>query len=291
MKIKIVEPDTKYQKEFAEYLVGRGAKITDVSTVLEVPDDFQVVHFHGLVEFSAAYADGMDQAKDFLENYTGNFELFLKLKTQVRSSGHLTERQLEVVKNAIEREKPKANFISENQDVVLWLNNYRGDFPFYVSLQVQLRTRMSLSPKQVEAVRRAIARETSTPAPEVKKQFTLQAGEIIRVAKWFGKKVALEAGLVRPHYVMEVISVEAETEKAYRATLRLSAQRTSHCCICGLALTDPRSVMAGIGPICGNSYEISFGENSLAELSEKLRTTKNVTTWFPKVAIKEKGAK
>ncbi len=60
------------------------------------------------------------------------------------------------------------------QEVRDWLNKYTGNFPFYLSLQDQLNRRGTLSPAQVNAVLRAIDRE-SQPKPQ--KQFSMNAGE------------------------------------------------------------------------------------------------------------------
>lgn len=46
--------------------------------------------------------------------------------------------------------------------------------------------------------------------------------------------------------------VEFNKDPAGKA--KLYGKQTSTCCFCGLALEDPRSVMAGYGPICAGNY-------------------------------------
>lgn len=40
---------------------------------------------------------------------------------------------------------------------------------------------------------------------------------------------------------------------------------TSHCCFCGLGLTDGRSVAMGYGPICAENYHLPWGEERAAQ--------------------------
>jgi hypothetical protein len=167
-----------------------------------------------------------------------------------------------------------------------WLESYSDTFPFYLSLKSQLAQRNSLSPTQLLRVQEAIAREFSRIAPTTPREFSLKPEQVIQVTKWAAHKVAETAGLTRPHFALKVIQVLAETERAIQLEVRLTASRTSFCCICGLKLTNAESVIAGIGPICSGRTGVSFSQSSLAELEQQLLTTQNVTTWLPKRAVK-----
>jgi hypothetical protein len=192
-------------------------------------------------------------------------------------------------------------FEKEHPRVVTWLKRYPGNFEFYLSVRAQYERNGTLSEKQVAAIYRAIARDEERvgvavtplpssivippPAPRI---FTLAIGEVLLVKKFAAKRIAAEAGLARPHFTMEVVEVSAETAKAYKVKLKMVAQRCSHCGICGLKLTDPRSVIAGIGPICADIYELPQDESALGKLSEILSVTKIVDTWIAKSAIRER---
>lgn len=172
-----------------------------------------------------------------------------------------------------------------------WLRSYGGTFPFYLDLKRQFEAKGGLSEKQWAAITRAVEREC-TPRKSTTwgndREFTYKAGDILLLKRWGAKVLAQNAGVVRPHFVVEVLETLAETPKAVRLRLRLSAQRTSHCGICGIALTNPHSVDAGIGPICAGRAGVSYGEKSLDELAEQLREVGEVETWLPAGAIKEK---
>ena len=176
---------------------------------------------------------------------------------------------------------PRPNFREQNVAECAWLEAYNGTSKFYLSLKSQLESKHFLSPAQLGKVTEALARESH------QQQFSLIPGQVIHVSKWAAHKIAQEAGLTRPHYSLKVIRVISETERAIRAEVRLTASRTSYCCVCGLKLTNPESILTGIGPICSERSGVSFGGASLKELEEKLLTTKNVMTWIPKQSIQD----
>jgi hypothetical protein len=185
---------------------------------------------------------------------------------------------------------PEKPFREEFAEECEWLEAYAGTFDFYLSLKTQLAQKGKLSDRQIDAVRRAIIRDqerTEQRKTQATNQvFSLNPGQVIQVTKWAAKKFAAQAGYTRPHFAFEIIKVEAETPKAFRLTVKLTAQRTSFCCVCGLGLSNPASVTAGIGPICAEKSGVSFGAGSLEELAERLKVTVAVTDWIPKAAIK-----
>jgi hypothetical protein len=179
----------------------------------------------------------------------------------------------------------------ENAEVVEWLTNYKGTFDFYLSLKAQLEKKGELSPNQVATIHRAIDRDKVRAVEQAKpKAYTIAPGTVIVVNQFAAEDLAAMAGRARnrKHHTFLVTQVHAETEKAYRLTLRFSAQRTSHCGVCGLTLKNPESVARGIGPICAEKYGIDYSGDCLKELSDKLSSEVEVTSWIPKRSIKER---
>lgn len=180
-------------------------------------------------------------------------------------------------------------FEQEFADVVEWLSNYRGNFSFYLSLKQQLQSKGRLSPKQIDSVINAMSRENASKSTRTQEKiYSITVGTIIVLNKGMAKNVATQAGCPRAHYVFEVTGVTGETEKAYKLKLKMSAQRTNVCCICGKELTNPESVRDGIGPICGGKYELP--SNNLLELAKQfgLMNLVEVETWLPKASIKDR---
>jgi hypothetical protein len=237
-----------------------------------------------------------DNQEDDLWNALAPSAEDLKPKKEVAPKKGAIRRRLEHVASLPEKATELTPFQKEHSKVVEWLTNYKGTFDFYLSVKSQYEQRGYLSDKQCDAIYRAIARDqgarpVTTPVTQPKQNFSISKGEVIRVGKFFAKEIGEKSGLTRAHFVMEVVDVLRETEKAYLLKLRMSSQRTSHCCVCGLALTNPESVAKGIGPICGEEYELSWesDKDALIQLSEKLQTLSSVVeTWLPKSAIKER---
>lgn len=184
---------------------------------------------------------------------------------------------------AAEVAEARAESLAAHPAECAWLQSYSGNFSFYLSLKQQFEQRGGLSDRQWECVRNAI-QKASQPKPA--QVFTLAVGETLIVSKFFARIIGQTCGLNRPHYAIEVLEVQAESQKAYKVKGRLSAQRTSHCCVCGLTLTNPSSVLAGIGPICADKYGVETTEELHAKLLTEFKAT--VETWIPKSQIKER---
>lgn len=194
----------------------------------------------------------------------------------------------------LQKEKRRVKQVADALEVSLrdyreecrFLHEYNGNFSFYLSLRNQLHYNGCLSEKQWACLTREVEKKNAPKAAVPARVFSLNVGTTIIVTKFFAQIIGRDTGLNRPHFSLEVLGVEGETEKAYKLTGKLSAHRTAHCCVCGLALTNPVSVQAGIGPICADRYEVSTVEQLQAKLATEYKTT--LTLWVPKSQIKER---
>ena len=176
-------------------------------------------------------------------------------------------------------------FIEKHKKAVAWLENYKGDFPFYASLKKQLNANGWLSEKQLASVYKGMEREKDAIKPAA--VTFVKVGALIRVKKYYAFGIATKAGMANPHFIFEVVEAKRETPKAVLLVLKMSAQRTTHCCRCGLLLTHPVSVKAGIGPVCAANAGLEQGEGALEGLRAQLEGVALVETWLPKSAIIE----
>ena len=174
--------------------------------------------------------------------------------------------------------------LRDRPEDVAFLEAYTGNSSFIESLKRQFAQMGGLSWRQWSALEETRKRSEMAAALPAR-TYSLAAGETLIVSKFLAHKIGQQTGLTRPHFAIEVLAVSGESEKAYKIKAKLSAQRTSHCCVCGKELTNPASVAAGIGPICGGYYEVE----NLEQLAEKLRTVEAVVDmWIPKSQIKER---
>lgn len=170
---------------------------------------------------------------------------------------------------------------------IQWLEAYRGNFDFYLSLQNQWKRRGNLSAKQWETISRAVERDKKrSEAVSQPQEFSIHTGDILVVSQFAARLIAEQTG-ARVHYVLEVVKVLRETAKAYQVIVKLSAARTSHCGICGITLTNPESVARGIGPICADNWGIGDASEPLAELAKKLDQVIQATACIPKKCVKQ----
>lgn len=197
------------------------------------------------------------------------------------------DRLKKQARNEAKRKERTARGLAESRSQypreVAWLEAYSGNFDFYLSLRTQLLMRGFLTERQWQSATRAVEKDSMPRVAQPSRIYSAKAGDVFILSKWLARKIASLTSCVRPHFAFEVVEVIGESERAYNVELKLSAQRTTHCCVCGLHLTNPRSVANGIGPICADGWEVE----SLDELETKLMVYSTTKTWIPKSQIKK----
>ena len=176
----------------------------------------------------------------------------------------------------------------QNQEVFSWIENYTGNFDFILSLKTQLLVKGYLSDNQIAAAERCMNRAKQPKLEVVKPRFSVEPGQVLELKKSFAKKIAQQNGSDKTFFNFEVLEVKAETARALLVRTKASAKVTSQCCICGRVLTDPASILSGIGPICADNAGIPHGdvEVTKAALEELASKEVEVETWIPKSAVK-----
>lgn len=197
-------------------------------------------------------------------------------------------------------------FAQQNPDVIQWLQNYKGNFEFYLSVRSQLEERGTLSPKQVDAIKRAITRDQKpaqstapaatpvapTTAPQMdQSKATYAPGTVLQLKKFFATKLQKEIGMSHLFVNVEIVETQRETAKAIQATIRFSARYSTTCSCCGRVLDNQVSRATGIGPICADKmgleqYSLENAKAVLKELESKLEQIGQKTVWIPRSGIK-----
>lgn len=191
------------------------------------------------------------------------------------------------------------DFQRANPEVCGWLNNYKGDFEFYLSVKRQLDARGFLSDKQREAVERAILRDNARATEIASKNVTVAVewhnptfvtGTTLKISRGVAKAIAEDKGFTIAFRKVEVVATHRETTKAVFVTVKFSAQVGHFCGICGRGLTHPVSQATGIGPECADKlgitrYSMSDAKNILNEIGDKLKDMGEVKIWLPRSKI------
>ncbi len=176
----------------------------------------------------------------------------------------------------------------QNKNIYEWILSYEGNFDFLLSLKAQLQAKGSLSEKQVSAAERCRNKERPKLRVVAAPVYSVKAGDVLEVNRSFAKKMAKASGSLFMFYNIEVLEVLDETMFTIKIRTKASARVTSHCCVCGRSLTDPASILSGIGPVCAKMTNIPHGEVKATKEALELLVSKEieVTSLIPKSAIK-----
>lgn len=96
---------------------------------------------------------------------------------------------------------------------------------------------------------RAGAKSVAPGAVNVKDDLGNWFGRVMEDGSWQGRHTT-------PESIIETVRAIGADPAGF---LGANGRLTGHCCFCGLALTDARSLEVGYGPICAASYELPWG--------------------------------
>lgn len=221
-------------------------------------------------------------------------------------AGHFAQAAQQTIKDA---------FAQENKDVVEWLAGYSGDFHVYLSVRQQYNAKGSLSPKQVEMIRRAIQRDVLYAAQQAAREqrlaveaaayqtneipaqpmdqskATYAPGTVVQVKAWFANKMKDEVGLSHVHRNIEILETLRESDRAIQVRIRFTPRYSTCCSICGRKLDNQVSRATGIGPVCADKvgierYSVENARDVIQQLEVKLGAIGEKVIWIPRTQIK-----
>jgi hypothetical protein len=103
MKYMITETDPDWLSDFREY-ISHAYGIQVLGTEFDAEDGLDQ-KYHGVVTADSLVVSDTEQVcMDWLKAYTGNFDFYLSLKQQAVTKGRLSERQIQAVLKAMDRE-------------------------------------------------------------------------------------------------------------------------------------------------------------------------------------------
>lgn len=175
-----------------------------------------------------------------------------------------------------------------------WLVKNAAGSSFYTSLLNQLNTRGTLSPRQIECVKKGMEKDSpvATAQPKAMENPTFANGTAVSVRKFFAEILKQKYNMSFSHRNIEIIETYRETDKAIEAKIRFTPRFRNSCCMCGRHLDTNISRASGIGPICAEKFGIdqmdSMSAKEIIESIElKMKSLGEITTWIPRSAIKQ----
>lgn len=214
------------------------------------------------------------EAIRYIADYRGSWGLILDLRADRRwGSKHfrLSERQVDVILRAKERDAERAASAAAaprhpQYDEALAVIREAGAYPnaseFIVSLAMQVAAGRTLSDRQVEA---ALRNRQQPAAPSASREPAAEGvyrrEDTIYRVQWnrgkthrYAMRLVLDEGATsgRWEYANGIVYTLREDERLSLDEAKEFGRRTGVCCVCGAELTNPQSIEAGIGPICGS---------------------------------------
>jgi len=175
-------------------------------------------------------------------------------------------------------EEQKAARQQDLEKATNFVNSYTGYSSYIRNVRDWTRRGYGLTVRQVECILKIIDSEAvsqagnnvpMTNAPYVNNS-SFQEGDIVTLNKVMAEKLGMMVGFGKRFYNITIKEVLAETPSYIEARVETCYRKSSWCGCCGLKLTDPQSIAAGIGPVCARSYKIKQGPKSLEELDRLL---------------------
>jgi hypothetical protein len=183
-----------------------------------------------------------------------------------------------------------------------FLTGYTGSFPFLLDLQKKYIQWNRLTPTQWAAVEKCQIteerREAQKAATIASSPMAPQAATRCNVPLILKRRGAsiLKKDHTLPLYpfTVTVIGVVARTSKATLVDLTLTTGSVTVCRCCGKDLTDVRSQVTGIGPVCAKRYHIPYPKSTAApeiakfklDLENLAQSIGVVRSWIPNRTIK-----
>lgn len=177
-----------------------------------------------------------------------------------------------------------------NAEVIEKVKNYEGDNKFMNSLKRGYDKYGSLTENQISAAIRTI--EGNRRHEQAQKRIDVNlVGDTIKI----GRKIALgiknEYNLDFHPILIDVTSVTAITDRAFRIKGKLTKENGGICRCCGKTLTDEMSQVTGIGPVCAKYVGVPHPqtkadvEKFMEDMSQKIDEIGEFEFWIPKRAI------
>lgn len=126
------------------------------------------------------------------------------------------------------------------QDPLTYLENYKGQNEFLLSVRESAAKYGSLTERQEIAVFKFMQYDRSSHR---------LTGQVIEIKKWLAAAIGKERNIQMFRNLL-VVEVIRETERAILARVKLSAKPAVNCHVCGRHLDDELSAATGIGPTC-----------------------------------------
>ena len=232
----------------------------------------------------------MTNVEQKVREYKGSNTFIKNIQPSLVKWGRLTQKQYDIASRILLKEERDGSInmdtLPEELKTIL---NYNGANEFVMKLKTQYETWRNLSDRQIAAGIRQIKKEKS-PARDI--NISLD-NESIKLKRGVALKLKSEYGLDFMPILVDLVKAVKISEKAVRVSVRMTEENGDVCRCCGLELTDPFSVLTGMGAICAKRLGVKYIKDPSEvnrfkiELRKRIEEVGEFEFWLPKTQIKE----
>jgi hypothetical protein len=177
-----------------------------------------------------------------------------------------------------------------NSEVIEKVQSYEGTNDFMNSLKRGYQKYGSLTENQISAAIRTI--EGMRRHEQSQKRIDVKlVGDTIKIGRGIALGLKHQYNLGFHPILVDITSVTAMTDRAFRIKAKLTKENGGICRCCGKTLTDEMSQITGIGPICAKYLGLEHPKTKddvkkfKEEMSQKIDEIGEFEFWIPKRSI------
>jgi hypothetical protein len=232
----------------------------------------------------------MTNVEQKIKEYKGVNTFIRNIQPSLFKWGRLTQKQYDVASRILQREEKigpiNMDELSEDLKTIM---SYEGGNEFVLKLKTQYETWRNMSERQIAAGIRQIKRE-KTPSRDLVVSLN---NESIKLKRGVALRLKEQYGLEFMPILVDLVKTTKITEKAVRVSVKLTEENGDVCRCCGLELTDPFSVLTGMGAICAKRLGVTYIkdvneiERFKVDLKKRIEEVGEFEFWLPKTQIRE----
>ena len=232
----------------------------------------------------------MTNVEQKVRSYNGTNNFIKNIQPSLLKWGRLTQKQYDIASRILQREEKQGPIVMEElSEDLKKIMSYQGGNEFVMKLKTQFETYRNLTERQIATGIRQIKKEKS---PSRDLEISLN-NESIKLKRGVALRLKEEYGLDFMPILVDLVKTTKISEKAVRVSVKMTEQNGDVCRCCGLELTDPFSVLTGMGAICAKRLGVQYikdqseVERFKVDLKKRIEEVGEFEFWLPKSQIKE----
>ena len=166
---------------------------------------------------------------------------------------------------------------------------YEGSNEFVLDIKNKFVMYRNLTERQISTAVKSIKREKN---PSKVLDIKLN-NESVQLKRGIALKIKKEYGLEFMPILVDLVKTTMISQKAVKVVAKLTKENGDVCRCCGATLTDDKSMITGLGPICSKNLGVPYIKDQedlnrfKMDLNKRIDEIGEFEFWLPKTQIKE----